>query len=137
MIVVDTGVLYAVADSDDPDHEASDHLLALHPADELLVPTTVMTEAAWMIETRLGPASEAVFLRAIHQGELTRVELIDADLDRIVELIDHYADLGLGIVDASVVAIAERLGVTTIATLDHRDFAVVRPAHCDAFELIP
>ena len=137
MIVVDTGVLYAVADSDDPDHEASDHLLALHPADELLVPTTVMTEAAWMIETRLGPVSEAAFLRAVHQGELTRVELIDADLARIVELIDRYTDLGLGIVDASVVAIAERLGVITIATLDHRDFAVVRPTHCDAFELVP
>ena len=137
MILVDTGVLYAVADRDDPDHDASDRLLARHTSAELLVPTTVMVEAAWMIETRLGPASEAGFLRAVHQGELTRLELMDTDLVRIVELIDRYSDLGLGIVDASVVAIAERLDVTTIATLDHRDFAVVRPSHVDAFELIP
>ena len=48
-----------------------------------------------------------------------------------------YADLGLGLVDASVVAIAERLGATTIATLNHRDFMVVRPRHIVAFELLP
>lgn len=43
----------------------------------------------------------------------------------------------LGLVDASTVAIAERLDVTTMATLDHRDFPVIRPAHCDVFDLVP
>lgn len=55
----------------------------------------------------------------------------------MVELIDTYHDLGLGLVDASVVAVAERLGITQIATLDHRHFRVVRPRHIDAFELLP
>jgi predicted nucleic acid-binding protein len=41
------------------------------------------------------------------------------------------------LVDASIIAVAERLNVTTIATLDRRDFTVVRPVHCQAFELIP
>lgn len=59
-----------------------------------------------------------------------------ADWVRAAELIRQYADMRLGLVAASVVAIAERLGVTTIATLDRRDFAVVRPAHCDGFELV-
>lgn len=48
-----------------------------------------------------------------------------------------YAEVGLGIVDVSVIAVAERLGVTTIATLNRRDFAVVRPAHCDTLDLMP
>lgn len=48
-----------------------------------------------------------------------------------------YADLRLGRTDASLIALAERLGVTTIATLNRRDFAVVRPRHVKAFELIP
>jgi uncharacterized protein len=48
-----------------------------------------------------------------------------------------YADLGLGGTDASLVAIAERLNITTIATLDRRDFTVVRPRHVDAFTLLP
>lgn len=59
------------------------------------------------------------------------------DWERIAELVERYADLGLGGVDASVVAVAERLHVREIATLDHRDFSVVRPRNVDAFELLP
>jgi hypothetical protein len=40
-------------------------------------------------------------------------------------------------VDASIIAMAERLGVTTILTTDHRHFAVVRPAHCERLRLVP
>jgi predicted nucleic acid-binding protein len=45
--------------------------------------------------------------------------------------------LPLGTVDASVVAVSERLGTHTIATLDRRHFSVVRPAHIPAFDLVP
>ena len=50
---------------------------------------------------------------------------------------ERYAELGLGGVDASLAAIAERLDVTDIATLDQRDFRAVRPRHADAFTLLP
>jgi uncharacterized protein len=43
----------------------------------------------------------------------------------------------LGGVDAGLIAVAERLGLTTIATLDHRHFGVVRPRHVDALTLLP
>ena len=46
-------------------------------------------------------------------------------------------DLPLGGTDASLIAVAERLGATRIATLDRAHFSIVRPAHCDAFELSP
>lgn len=69
-------------------------------------------------------------------GELAVIELTPADWARCADLIETYTDPGLGLVDASVIAIAERLGVTTIATMNHRDFAVVRPSHCPVFELI-
>jgi hypothetical protein len=52
-------------------------------------------------------------------------------------LLRNHTDLGLGFVDASIVAVAERLGHDTIATPNHRDFAVVHPTHRDAFNLIP
>lgn len=68
MIVVDTGVLYAVADRDDPDHAISQQLLEERLPEALLVPTTVITETAWLIESRLGPLAEVAFLRAIYQG---------------------------------------------------------------------
>jgi predicted nucleic acid-binding protein len=60
-----------------------------------------------------------------------------ADWTRVAELVEKYADLRLGLVDASVVAVAERFGVVTVATLNHRDFRVVRPKHAAALELVP
>lgn len=137
MIVVDTGVIFAVADGDDADHRACDELLASYSRSELVVPTPVIVESAWLIESRLGPAAEAAFLRSMNTGELTRDDLLSADWSRTVDLVETYADLGLGVVDASVVVVAERLGVTTLATLNHRDFRVVRPKHVEAFELLP
>lgn len=53
MIVVDTGVLYAAADRDDPDHAASVEVLADLQPGALLVPSPVITETAWLIESRL------------------------------------------------------------------------------------
>lgn len=50
------------------------------------------------------------------------VDLTRADYQRCIELIDRYADLGLGLVDASIIAIAERLAIATVATLNERDF---------------
>lgn len=60
-----------------------------------------------------------------------------ADWQRVRELVDRYQDLPIGGSDASLIAIAERLGATRIATLDHRHFRVVRPTHCHAFDLAP
>lgn len=137
MLVVDTGVLLAVADSDEPDHDACDELLASRRPADLLVPTPVVVEPSWLIESRLGASAEATFLRSIADEELTRIDLTEADWERALQLIETYADLGLGPVDASVVAVAERYGASEIATLNHRDFRVVRPRHVDAFELLP
>ena len=63
--------------------------------------------------------------------------LVASDWLRVAELVAGYRDLPLGTVDASVVTTAERLGITTLATLDHRHFRVVRPLHLDSFELLP
>ena len=85
----------------------------------------------------LGPETEAGFLRSVGNGELA-VEILRAeDYLRAAELVRTYGDLRLGMVDASVVAVAERLGATTIATVNRRDFLVVRPRHATAFELVP
>ena len=136
MIIVDTGVIFAVADAADHDHGACDELLAAHPG-ELTVPSPVIVESSWLIGDRLGPAAEAAFLRSVASGELTPVDLTAPDWDRVVELVETYADLNLGLVDASVVTVAERLAVTTIATPNHRDFTVVRSRHTTAFQLLP
>jgi hypothetical protein len=135
-ILVDTGVVLSAVDADDRDNGIALAALGRHVG-ELLVPSTVVAEASWQIESYHGPLAEAVFLESILAGELTLVELVEVDYRRATALIRQYADLGLGLVDASIVAIAERLQIATLATFNHRDFRVVRPAHCDALELIP
>lgn len=78
-----------------------------------------------------------MFLNSVVEGELIVEQPTQKDLARIAELVWRYRDLPLGTADASVVALAERLDVKTIATLDRRDFSVVRPRHVEAFKLVP
>jgi uncharacterized protein len=80
---------------------------------------------------------ESLFLRSLADGEFTTVDLTAADFARMAELVVTYGSLPLGTTDASVVAVAERLKVSEIATLDRRHFTVVRPSHVNALTLLP
>ncbi|MFI7038231.1 type II toxin-antitoxin system VapC family toxin [Microbispora rosea] len=135
MIVIDSGPLIAALNIRDRYHEACARLLQTHP-EPLLVPATVVTKVCQLVEKRQGSKAEAAFLRSFGSG-LTLVELADRDLQRMSTLVETYASLPLGAVDASVVAVAERLGITEVATLDRRHFTVVRPQHTGAFMLLP
>jgi hypothetical protein len=59
------------------------------------------------------------------------------DLKRAIETLEQHREPRFGMVDASVMAMAERLKIDVILTLDHRDFGIYRPQHCDAFRLVP
>jgi predicted nucleic acid-binding protein len=97
----------------------------------------VVTEVAYLLETRLGWTSEVRFLGDLAAGNFVTEPVLPSDWIRIGELVAAYHDLPLGTVDASVVATAERLGATVVATLDRRHFSVVRPRHVRAFEILP
>jgi uncharacterized protein len=68
---------------------------------------------------------------------LVPVEITTADYERMAELVELYADWPLGGTDASVIAIAERLGVTKVATLGRRHFGPIQPNHVEGFTLLP
>lgn len=104
---------------------------------ELAAPVPVIAETSWLSLDRLGTAAQASFLRLITSGQLEPVDLTEADWQRCAQLVEQYASLRLDLVDASLVAVAERLKLTTLATLNRRDFAVVRPRHAVAFDLMP
>lgn len=139
MIIVDTGPLVAAAIADDRYNAACVALFTrMHQQHrELLVPGPVPAEVGYMLHRLGGSKTEAAFLRSLRDGVFGVVALTTADWDRMAELVDTYADLPLGTADASVVAVAERLGVGEIATLDRRHFSVVRPRHVTAFTLLP
>jgi predicted nucleic acid-binding protein len=97
----------------------------------------VVAESGWLIDRQLGPSAEAALYASAAAGEIRVEPLSAADWARIAALTIQYADQHLGGVDSSVVAIAERLGTTSVGTLDRRHFGLVRPQHIAAFELLP
>ncbi|HEX8857542.1 MAG TPA: PIN domain-containing protein [Actinomycetes bacterium] len=135
-MVVDAGPLYAYVDADDRHHRASLALLESHPG-PLVVPSLVITEVAYLIDSRLGADAEVRFLGDLAAGAFAVEPVGPADWLRIAELVGRYRDLPLGTVDASVVAVGERLGITEVATVDRRHFSVVHPRHVGGFTLLP
>jgi uncharacterized protein len=135
-VVVDAGPLYAYIDADDADHHSCATFLTEHP-DTLVIPQLVIAEVAYLVGRGLGTRAELLFLADVASGAFSTEPVHAADWLRIVELVERYQDFPLGTVDASVVACAERLGVSSVATLDHRHFRALRPSHVGAFTLLP
>jgi hypothetical protein len=133
-LLVDTGILYALADRSDAWHARA---IALVKAtrEPLLAPVTVLPEVTYLLTTRLGVHAEQAFVRSIVDGEVSVEALRAADVARASDVLRQHGDIGF--VDATVVAIAERLKLEAIATTDRRHFSRVRPAHIPAFTLLP
>jgi len=135
-LLVDTNVWLAAADRRSVHHQECTQLIVAN-AGRVSSPVPVLAESSWLILDRLGPEPHRLFLEAIVEGAIAAIDLTGGDWRRATALCAQYADLRLDLMDASIVAIAERLEITIIATFNHRDFTVVRPAHTEAFELIP
>jgi predicted nucleic acid-binding protein len=132
--IVDAGPLYAWADHHDEDHVACRAVLA-RPDLQLVIPTMVVTEVTYFLGRRLGAHAEATFVRSLRDFEVEAP--LPAEWQRIAELVEQYGDFPLGSTDASVIALAERLGATVVITLDRRHFGAVQPRHAPALRLLP
>jgi uncharacterized protein len=93
--------------------------------------------AGYLLGKHLGSHAEAAFLRSLTSPEIKLEPVLCIDLARMAALIERYTDLDLGVTDASVIAVAERLGLGTVAALDRRHFKVMRPSHVEHLELVP
>ena len=139
MLICDTGALVAAAFTRDPDHRACvDLFTGMRLARRtLVVPAPVIAEVGYLLFKYAGTPGGVAFLRSLAIGDFEVDLPMAADLARAGDLVEQYASLPLGTTDALVVATAERLGCTEIATLDRRDFTVVRPRHTRHFTLLP
>lgn len=133
-LIIDTGPLVAMLDATDPDHERCAHVLQ-RSVEPRVVPVCVLIEVEYLL--RPWPEAFAALLADFEVGGLELVDLPTRWLLRAGELVDRYRDLPLGLVDATVVAATEMLHEAKVATLDHRHFTVVRPAHTAALTLVP
>lgn len=119
MILVDTGPLVAAANRKDVHYAESVAALAgvTRPR---LVPGLVIAEVCYLLARDAGAAVEAKFLHSFATGFLAIADLTAADMGRSAELVERYGDLPLGATDACLVALAERLGIIELVTLDRR-----------------
>jgi predicted nucleic acid-binding protein len=135
-LVLDTGPLLAALDAADPDHERCAALL-LDAHEDLVVPMLVIAELDYWCHKRLGPDVWLAFLEDVLAGAYRVEAPSEPDLRRAHDLQTNHLDLRLGVTDASVIALVERLGEPKVATLDRRHFSAVRPAHVTALQLVP
>lgn len=136
MIVVDTSIAVAYMNAGDDHHAAVAEWLD-GADDDLATTPLIVAEVDHLVGARGGPAAR----RALHRDLVAGAYLVEwwpGAITAVVKIAERYADAGLGLADASLVALAERLGTIDIATLDERHFRAVRPlAGGKAFRLLP
>jgi predicted nucleic acid-binding protein len=135
-LILDTGPLYASLDRSDRDHQRCRELIEVSN-ERRVIPAPVLVEVDYWIAQRLQPGVLVALLDDISSGAYEVEDLTAADYRRVGELCDRYADSDIGFVDAAVMAVVERLDESRLATLDHRHFALIRPRHREAIELVP
>jgi uncharacterized protein len=89
------------------------------------------------VAKRLGHQAMRHFVSSLTTKAVQIESVTLEDLIRINKILEQYADSQLDFTDATIVAIAERLMISRIYTLDRRDFSIIRPNHGDYFELLP
>ena len=134
-LIVDTSGVLALLDANDPAHGAC--VAVASADDQLVVPPLALVEIDYWCRKKDATHALAAFLSDIRNGAYELASLSMSDVQRAFELGEQYRDLDIGLVDASVIALAERLQITNVLTLDRRDFSVVRPRHCAALTLLP
>jgi uncharacterized protein len=133
-IIADSGGIYGLYDRGDSAH-AGIRAVIERERDRIVIPSPVLGEIDYLLRSRIGVRSLSRFLSDIAIGAF-QVECVTAeDLERCSVLVAKYDNLDLGLCDASVIAVAERLRVDRILTVDERDFRIVRSSR--NFEILP
>jgi predicted nucleic acid-binding protein len=122
VITIDTSALFARLNRCDPDHDRITRAMASQPG-PWIVPAAILGEVGYLVEHRDTPTALDAFLLDLDEGSYV-LDVGVADIARVRSLLKRYADLPLGLVDAFVIACAERNG-GRVATLDWRHFGVV------------
>lgn len=135
-LLVDTSFLYALYDQSDQDHRRVRLYMELN-APRLLLAEVVLTEVAYLLKRAGGVTATAKFLAALQRADVPLVSVSYDDLQRAREIMLAYQSASFDFVDCCLMALAERLQIAQIGTLDQRDFSIFRPQHRDYFILQP
>ena len=104
---------------------------------QILLPQVVLVEVAYLIGRDAGVTTVIKFLQGLSASRFELIAATEQDIARTAAILEQYIDSKVDFVDANVMAIAERLNIKTILTIDQRDFRLFRPIHCENFTLQP
>jgi predicted nucleic acid-binding protein len=133
-VLLDSGIVYAYYDRSDSWHDRA-RALVQGEQHGLILPAPVVPEVDHLLGQRLGTKSRLTFYAGIVEGYYLVADLPKAGYARVAELNRRFEDINLGFVDASIIALAEALGLARIATTDRRHFAPLGPAL--SLEILP
>lgn len=134
--LMDSGFLYAlIDDADEHSNSVKNSLREVY--EEVILPVPAVTETAYFLSKNLGVEALAKFLDDLPEMNLLFETPTAEDYKRAAEILRKYNDANIDFVDACIVAIAERLNITKILTVDRRHFGIFKPRHCEAFEIFP
>jgi len=136
MLIADTSGLLASIDRNDRHHETVRSVL-LAEREAVIVPELVLAELDYLVLKHLGREAEEALLDDVIEGAYAREPCLDEDLLRARELIRAYREHDIGLVDATILATAERLGAPRILTLDHRHFRTLKLKNRKPVTIVP
>jgi predicted nucleic acid-binding protein len=133
-IIADTSGILALLDRDEHYHTATVQAVGNSP---LWIPSTVLPEVDYLATKYLDDRVARSFLDAVVSGYFTYITVELPDIERALHIMQQYEGVPLGLVDSSVVAIAERYQIQQILTLDRRHFSLIQPQGLPHLELLP
>ena len=135
-VLLDSGFLFASLNASELEHQATIRVLE-NIREPIILTVPAITEIAYLLARDINTEAAADFVGSLAATELTLEIPRREDYSRCAEILRQYSDAKLDFVDTLIVAIAERLNITRVLTLDRRDFQLVRPKHCSGFEILP
>lgn len=138
MIVVDTGALYAVVDRSEPAHEPVTTFLAA-TVEGLVTTPLVLAELDHLVGTQLGEAVRSRVTSRLSAGAIGLSPFDARAFAEAARVADQYADMRLGLTDASLMVAAQQLRTVRMLTVDYKHFRALRPLDGtgQAYTLLP
>jgi predicted nucleic acid-binding protein len=134
--LIDSSFLVGVINPQDAQHDACVQVVLDNTLDKRIL-VTVIPETCYLLHKWLGHQVMRSFIDNLRDPTWMIEQMTQQDFIRVGEILRQYADARLDLVDATLVAVAERMNIDTILTLDRRDFYMIRPLHTSYFTVLP
>ncbi|MBZ8182109.1 PIN domain-containing protein [Oscillatoria salina IIICB1] len=133
-LIADTSGIIALLDRDDSYHELAKKAIKNK---QVFVPVTILPEVDYLATKYLGERVARAFLKDVNNDNFHLLPFDLVDLGKASEIMGRYRDLPLGLVDASLLVLAERYSLTKILTLDRRHFNLIQSDRVSYLTILP